>query len=130
MIIHGTPQIEEQLCAHKGSLNVVYTQALADVESGLLQASNDTRRHLASLQARGAKAEYMETARALKDYGHLHFMPCLCDYPATNSRYKILLISLYLLVNDEKSQIKCRMQFWNLDSRLSFNNREYAKHFN
>jgi len=92
------PHIEEQLCAHKGSLNVVYTQALADVESGLLQASNDTRRHLASLQARGAKAEYMETARALKDYGHLHFMPCLCDYPATNSRVSVLIGNRELII--------------------------------
>ena len=37
-------------------------------------------------------------------------------------------LSLSLLVKDDKSHIKCWKQFWNLnlDSRLSFSNREYA----
>ena len=74
------------MCTSKGSLNVLYTQTLSDVESGMLQANNETRRHMACVQSRGAKAEYMEMARGLKDYGHIHFLPCLCDYPATNSR--------------------------------------------
>lgn len=72
--------------SHKISLNLLYVQTLSDVERGWVQANQDTRRQLALLQSRGAKKEYMEMAKQLKDYGYLHFAPCICDYPATNTR--------------------------------------------
>ena len=65
---------------------MLYIQTLSDVEYGMLQANQEVRKQLASMQARGAKSEYMELARNMKDYGYLHFIPCLCDYPVTNSK--------------------------------------------
>ena len=52
---------------------------------GWVQASPDIRRQLAQMQSRGAKREYMEMAKALKDYSYFHFKPCVCDYPMTNT---------------------------------------------
>ena len=43
------------------------------------------------MQSRGAKFEYMEMARQLKDYGYLHFAPCTCDYPMTNTTVNVLV---------------------------------------
>ena len=52
---------------------------------GWVQASPDVRRQLAQMQSRGAKREYMEMAKGLKDYSYFHFKPCVCDYPMTNT---------------------------------------------
>ncbi len=79
-------KIDDELLGNKSTLNLLYTQTLSDVERGFVQASPDDRRQLAQMQSRGAKREYMEMARNLKDYGYLHFLPCTCDYPMTNTR--------------------------------------------
>ena len=75
----------------KITLNLLYVQTLCDVERGWVQASNETKRQLAQMQSRGAKFEYMEMARQLKDYGYLHFAPCTCDYPMTNTTVNVLV---------------------------------------
>ena len=72
-------------------MNLLYVQTLCDVERGWVQASNETKRQLAQMQSRGAKFEYMEMARQLKDYGYLHFAPCTCDYPMTNTTVNVLV---------------------------------------
>ena len=77
--------------ADKITLNLLYVQTLCDVERGWVQASNETKRQLAQMQSRGAKFEYMEMARQLKDYGYLHFAPCTCDYPMTNTTVNVLV---------------------------------------
>ena len=82
-------RIDSELFRHKGSLNVLYFQTLSDVERGWISADPETRKQLGSMQARGAKTDYMEAVRNLKDYGYIHFSSCLCDYPSTNTRYTI-----------------------------------------
>lgn len=84
-------RIDGELFKHKGSLNVLYFQTLSDVERGWIVADSEIRKQLGSMQARGAKLDYMETARNLKDYGYIHFSSCFCDYPATNTRVSVLI---------------------------------------
>ena len=79
-------RIDTELFKNKGSLNVLYFQTLSDVERGWISAESETRKHLGNMQARGAKIDYMETARSLKDYGYIQFSSCFCDYPTTNTR--------------------------------------------
>lgn len=79
-------EIDAELFKNKTCLNMLYIQTLSDVEHGWLQASQDVRKQLASMQARGAKLEYMELAKIQKDYGYMHFSSCICDYPSTNSK--------------------------------------------
>ncbi|UYV78387.1 SNX17 [Cordylochernes scorpioides] len=62
-------------------LHLLYVQAVAEVEWGWLRAGPDSRQQLDSLQARGAKKEYLQLARSLQFYGYLHFPPCICDFP-------------------------------------------------
>ena len=61
------------------------------MERGWVQATNETKRQLAQMLSRGAKFEYMEMAKQLKDYGYLHFAPCTCDYPMTNTTVDVLI---------------------------------------
>ena len=79
-------RIDHELFSHKSSLNVLYFQTMSDVERGWVSADPEMRKQLGSMQARGAKLDYMETASRLKDYGYVHFSSCLCDYPVTNTR--------------------------------------------
>ncbi|XP_071441173.1 sorting nexin-17 isoform X2 [Hetaerina americana] len=85
------PLFDEDLIQDRVGLNLLYVQTVADVERGgwLMRedassraTGEDTRSLLASLQARGAKKEYLEAARRnLHRYGFVHFGPCVCDYP-------------------------------------------------
>ena len=95
-------RIDSELFKHKGSLNVLYFQTLSDVERGWISADPEIRKQLANMQAIGAKVDYMETARNLKDYGYIQFSSCLCDYPVTNTRYSYNLntIILYRGISD------------------------------
>ena len=68
------------------------------MERGWVQACSETRRQLAQLQSRGAKEEYMEMARQLKDYGYIHFDPCTCDYPMTNTNVDVLIGGRELII--------------------------------
>ena len=49
------PQIDEELFLHPSTLNLLYTQTIAEVERGWIQADAETRKHLAGLQAMGDK---------------------------------------------------------------------------
>lgn len=85
------PQIDDILLSNKVTLNLLYTQTVSDVELKWVQGSQEIEKQLARLQARGAKMEYMETARHLKDYGFVHFMPCFCDYPRSHTNAQVLI---------------------------------------
>ncbi|PSN32989.1 Sorting nexin-17, partial [Blattella germanica] len=80
------PGYDLELMSNQVALNMLYVQTVADVERGWVLCSRETQQNLASLQARGAKKEYLDLARTLKYYGFLQFRPCLCDYPRPGSR--------------------------------------------
>lgn len=77
---------DEDLLEDSVSLNLVYVQALSDLERGWIQAGKQTHRQLSTLQAKGSKKEYLHLARTLKYYGYIQFAPCVCDYPHPNTR--------------------------------------------
>uniref|UniRef100_A0A1B6DZE8 PX domain-containing protein n=1 Tax=Clastoptera arizonana TaxID=38151 RepID=A0A1B6DZE8_9HEMI len=79
------PAYDKYLMEDKTALNLIYTQAVSDIERGWIYCNKDTQSHLATLQARGAKLEYMEMAQTLKYYGYTQFKPCTCDYPSPGS---------------------------------------------
>ncbi|XP_049858580.1 sorting nexin-17 isoform X2 [Schistocerca gregaria] len=54
------PSYDIELMSDKVALNLLYVQTVADVEKGWILSSKETQKHLASLQARGAKKEHGE----------------------------------------------------------------------
>lgn len=95
--IHGTTQVvlrksywdlsyDLELISDHVALNLLYVQTVSDVEKGWILCARERQQELATLQARGAKREYLEVARTLKYYGFLQFRPCTCDYPRPGSR--------------------------------------------
>ena len=79
------PALDERLFLHRSTLNLLYFQTVAEVERGWAEAGPDTRKALATMQARGAKLEYMSSASRLPRYGYLRFEPCVCDYPCSDT---------------------------------------------
>ncbi|XP_064480852.1 sorting nexin-17-like [Ornithodoros turicata] len=77
---------DQDLLEDAVSLNLLYVQALSDLERGWVVAAKETHRQLSSLQAKGSKKEYLHLARTLKYYGYIQFSPCVCDYPRPNTR--------------------------------------------
>lgn len=80
------PDYDRELMQDKVALNLLYVQTVSDVERGWILSGPDTQQKLTSLQARGAKKEYLDVARTLKYYGFMQFRPCICDYPRPGSR--------------------------------------------
>jgi len=80
------PAYDDELAVDRVALNLIYTQTVADLERGWILCTKDTQARLASLQARGAKKEYLEIARNLKYYGYTQFQPCTCDYPVAGTQ--------------------------------------------
>nr|XP_032810432.1 sorting nexin-17-like isoform X3 [Petromyzon marinus] len=62
-------------------LNLLYIQAVSDVERGWIVASKEQLQQLKSLQDKGSKKEYIQFSQTLKYYGYLQFDPCITDFP-------------------------------------------------
>ncbi|XP_033727766.1 sorting nexin-17-like [Pecten maximus] len=77
---------EDDLLENKISMNLLYVQAVNDIERHWTLGSKEQLKHLSSLQSKGSKREYLRLARTLKYYGHLQFKPCVTDYPHPSSR--------------------------------------------
>lgn len=77
---------DEDLVDDRAALNLLYVQAISDVEHGWIVATKETQQQLAALQAKGSKKEYLQLARTLKYYGYIQFQPCSSDYPQPGSR--------------------------------------------
>lgn len=74
-------EFDQDLYNSKAAVNILYLQALYEVEKGYILSNNDVRNRLTSLQAMGDKIEYLKIARTLKYYNYIHFEPCYCDHP-------------------------------------------------
>lgn len=77
---------DDELLENKVAMNLLYVQAVSDIERQWTQASKDQIKHLNTLQQRGSKREYLRLARTLKHYGYMQFGPAITDYPHPNCR--------------------------------------------
>lgn len=80
------PMFDDDLIGDPVAMNLLYVQAVSDVERRWIITNKETQRQLASLQAKGSKKEYLRLARTLKFYGYLQFKPSMTDFPVANSR--------------------------------------------
>uniref|UniRef100_A0A1B6GLU6 PX domain-containing protein n=3 Tax=Proconiini TaxID=565685 RepID=A0A1B6GLU6_9HEMI len=116
------PAYDDELAGDRVALNLVYLQTVADLERGWILCNQETQAQLASLQARGAKKEYLEIARTLKYYGYTQFKTCTCDYPVPDTQcvvsagFKELNLRVTLAGGDirEGSFKVTRMRCWRI----------------
>lgn len=68
------------------ALNLLYTQAVAEVQRGWVLVNDEMKTRLSALQKGDNKREYVDIARTLKYYGYTQFVPCFSDYPQPDSK--------------------------------------------
>lgn len=73
------------------AMNLIYIQAISDVERGWITTTVEKRRELNSLQALGSKHEYMAIVRSLPGYGCLQFTNVNCDFPEPDTNATIII---------------------------------------
>lgn len=78
-----------ELMSDPVALNLLYIQAVSDIERGWTFCTRETKTILANLQVQLAKKEYIELARSQKHYGFIQFTPCYCDYPHQDTKVLI-----------------------------------------
>lgn len=69
------------LMRDKIALNLLYIQAVSDLERGWLIANSEHLECLSSLHVSGKKIEYLNIVRNLPSYGCIQFSNVLCDFP-------------------------------------------------
>uniref|UniRef100_A0A182MY18 PX domain-containing protein n=1 Tax=Anopheles dirus TaxID=7168 RepID=A0A182MY18_9DIPT len=85
------PCYDLELMRDRIALNLLYIQALSDVERGWIATTRDLSEQLTNMQARGSKSEYLEIVRKLPLYGCLQFARATVDYPAPNTVATVVL---------------------------------------
>lgn len=80
-----------ELMRDRIALNLLYIQALSDVERGWILTTRDLNEQLTELQARGNKREYLEIVRKLPLYGCLQFPRVCVDYPQPNTMATVII---------------------------------------
>lgn len=77
---------DDELIENKVAMNLLYVQAVSDIERNWVQVTKEQIKHLNTLQQRGSKREYLRLARTLKHYGYMQFGPAVTDYPHHDCR--------------------------------------------
>ncbi|CAJ0967406.1 unnamed protein product [Ranitomeya imitator] len=72
---------DDDVMEKRVGLNLLYAQAVSDIDRGWVQVNKEQLRQLKSLQEKVSKKEFIQLAQTLKYYGHLKFEPCITDFP-------------------------------------------------
>uniref|UniRef100_U5EWH9 Putative sorting nexin n=1 Tax=Corethrella appendiculata TaxID=1370023 RepID=U5EWH9_9DIPT len=80
-----------ELMRDRIALNLLYIQALSDVERHWIVTTREILEQLSNLQARGNKREYIEIVRKLPGYGCIKFQRSIVDYPQPNTPATIII---------------------------------------
>ncbi|XP_041101506.1 sorting nexin-31-like isoform X2 [Polyodon spathula] len=79
------PEIDQTVMASSCGLNLLYIQAVSDMEMGCWTPTNEQLEKLRLLQETGQKKEFLEVAQQVKHYGYEQAEVCICDHPVPNS---------------------------------------------
>ncbi|XP_046861939.1 sorting nexin-17-like [Xenia sp. Carnegie-2017] len=81
--------IEDELYEDKIALNLLFVQAVCDVERDWVITSPETMEQLNTLKIKNERKKYLQLARKQKFYGYVQFKPCLMDFPESETRVLI-----------------------------------------
>ncbi|KAK1173276.1 sorting nexin-31-like [Acipenser oxyrinchus oxyrinchus] len=79
------PEIDQIVMENSCGLNLLYLQAISDMELGCWAPTNEQLEKLRSLQETGQKKEFLEVAQQVKHYGFMQAEACICEHPEQNS---------------------------------------------
>lgn len=123
------PKIEEKITQDRIGMNLLYVQAVSDLEKGWTVGSKEAHAKLTELKKKGDKLQYLQLARSLRFYGYLQFKPCITNYPEENTRVIISVgdreLNFRLQTPDHKVQEGgfkvTRMRCWRITASSDIN---------
>uniref|UniRef100_A0ABM0MCN2 Sorting nexin-17-like n=1 Tax=Saccoglossus kowalevskii TaxID=10224 RepID=A0ABM0MCN2_SACKO len=123
---------DDDLLDNRVSMNLLYVQAVSDIDRGWTLANKEQMARLEVLKSKGSKKEYLRLAQTLKYYGFIQFKPCTSDFPVKNT--KVLVSAgnreLSFRVSDPDGQVKegsfkvTRMRCWRITTTIAETNGE------
>ncbi|OCT79213.1 hypothetical protein XELAEV_18030309mg [Xenopus laevis] len=121
---------DEDLMENRVGLNLLYAQAVSDVERGWVQVTKEQHRQLKSLQEKVSKKEFIQLAQTIKYYGYIKFEPCITDFPEKGCHVIVSAGNneLNFQVKLPNEQMKegsfkvTRMRCWRVTSSMPFSN--------
>ncbi|XP_031563223.1 sorting nexin-17-like [Actinia tenebrosa] len=117
-------KLEDKIMEDKIAMNLLYVQAVSDIERGWVIGPKEAYSRLNELKQSGSKKEYLRLARMMKYYGFIQFKPCITNYPEENTRVLVSCgdreLNLRLQTSDHKMQEGSfkvtRMRCWRITS--------------
>lgn len=79
-------KIEDTIVQDRIGMNLLYVQAVSDLDKGWTFGPKEAHSKLAQLKQKGSKLEFLQLARSLKFYGYMQFKPCTTNYPEEDTR--------------------------------------------
>ncbi|XP_017375180.1 sorting nexin-31 isoform X1 [Cebus imitator] len=79
------PSLDSMLMDCKAAIDLLYMQAVQDIEKEWAKPTQAQRQKLEALQKEDNQTKFLELAQEVRHYGHLQLDPCTCDYPEPGS---------------------------------------------
>ncbi|PNJ43978.1 SNX31 isoform 3 [Pongo abelii] len=79
------PSLDSMLMDCSVAVDLLYMQAIQDIEKGWAKPTEAQRQKLEAFQKEDNQTKFLELAREVQHYGYLQLDPCTCDYPEPGS---------------------------------------------
>ncbi|XP_057159050.1 sorting nexin-31 [Pan paniscus] len=79
------PSLDSVLMDCRVAVDLLYMQAIQDIEKGWAKPTQAQRQKLEAFQKEDNQTKFLELAQEVRHYGYLQLDPCTCDYPESGS---------------------------------------------
>ncbi|XP_053516786.1 sorting nexin-31 isoform X2 [Artibeus jamaicensis] len=75
------PALDSVLMDCRAAVNLIYMQAIQDIQKEWAKPTQAQRQKLEALQKEDNQTKFLELSREVQHYGYVQLDPCVCDYP-------------------------------------------------
>ncbi|XP_037357655.1 sorting nexin-31 [Talpa occidentalis] len=75
------PSLDVVLMDCRAAVDLIYMQALQDIEKEWAKPTQAQRQKLETLQKEDNQTKFLELSQEVRHYGYMQLDPCTCDYP-------------------------------------------------
>ncbi|KAM5211996.1 sorting nexin-31 isoform 2-T2 [Hipposideros larvatus] len=75
------PSLDSMLMDCRAAVNLIYMQAIQDIEKEWAKPTQLQRQKLEALQKEDNQTKFLELSQEVQHYGYMQLDPCICDYP-------------------------------------------------
>ncbi|KAM9051082.1 sorting nexin-31 isoform 4-T4 [Megaptera novaeangliae] len=75
------PSLDSRLMDCRAAVDLIYMQAIQDIEKEWAKPTEVQRQKLEALQKEDNQTKFLELSQEVRHYGYVQLGPCTCDYP-------------------------------------------------